>query len=78
MRVKSAVRLYEKERHLQRVKSRSGTQVETRRNEVEAEIKNKEDRHHRLKQEMQKQKSEEDFLRKSLTNIRQSAVIKNN
>jgi hypothetical protein len=46
IRIKSAVRLAEKERHLHRVKSRSGSQVETRRSQVETIIKQKEQKHH--------------------------------
>jgi hypothetical protein len=41
-----------------------------RRTQVETELKNKEERHHQRLEEMHREKSEEDFMRKSLSNIR--------
>ena len=46
--------------------------VETRRNNAENYLKSKEEKHHKVMQELQKQKSEEDLMRRSLSNLRQS------
>ncbi len=51
--------------------------VDTKRSHAEINLKNKQEKHQKVVQELQQQKSEEDLMRRSLSNLRQSMVIKN-
>ena len=73
-RVKSAVKQHQKDAHYERVKSRGGSLAETRRNNAQVYIKNKEEKHQKVVEELQKHKSEEDLMRRSLSNLRHSQV----